>query len=199
VIDIRQETLKALRASPVVVRALVAGLTAEEAHERPEPGEWAVVEVVAHMADTDEWALARVRRMLGERDPDLPSFDQDAVAVERRYLDMDVTDVVERYAAGRADHLSVLENLDDAGWHRTGRHEEQRPDHRRALRGPCRERGRRPPRADRPHPVRYPPGGDRMTVAAVEHRWSGASGHIHTTCSSCTVKWYTTKIVDSPE
>lgn len=123
-IDIRHETLKALRVTPVVVRALVAGLTAEEARHRPGPAEWAVVEVVAHMADTDERALARVRRMLDERDPALSSFDQDALAVERRYLDMDVADQAERYAAGRADHVSLLESLDDDGWHRTGHHEE---------------------------------------------------------------------------
>jgi hypothetical protein len=124
VIDLRQETLKALRATPAVVQALTAGLDPERARRRPAPGEWAAVEVVAHLADTDERALARVRRMLAEDDPELPGFDQDALAAERRYLDMDLAEQADRYADGRAAHVTLLEGLDDAGWRRTGRHAE---------------------------------------------------------------------------
>jgi DinB superfamily len=54
---------------------------------RPGPGEWAVIEVVAHLADTEERALARVRRMLAEDNPHLEPFDQEALAVQRHYLD----------------------------------------------------------------------------------------------------------------
>jgi len=123
VIDLRAETLKALRATPAVVTALTRGLDPGQARRRPAPGEWAAVEVVAHLADTDERALARVRRMLDEDDPELPGFDQDALAVERGYLDMDLTEQARRYTAGRAAHVALLEGLDDAGWQRTGRHE----------------------------------------------------------------------------
>lgn len=71
-INLRAETLKALRATPVVAAALTAGLGGEQARRRPAPGQWAAVEVVAHLADTDERALARVRRMLAEDAPELP-------------------------------------------------------------------------------------------------------------------------------
>jgi DinB superfamily len=55
---------------------------------RPTPGEWAIIEVVAHLADTEERALGRVRRMLTEDDPQLEPFDQEALAVQHHYLEL---------------------------------------------------------------------------------------------------------------
>jgi DinB superfamily len=51
-LDRRAEIVKTLRATPVVVRALVAGIDDAQLRRRPAPGEWAIIEVVAHLADT---------------------------------------------------------------------------------------------------------------------------------------------------
>jgi DinB superfamily len=75
-LDRRQEILKTLRATPVVLRALVNGVDEAGLRRRPAPGEWAIIEVVGHLADTEERALARVRRMLAEQDPELEPFDR---------------------------------------------------------------------------------------------------------------------------
>ena len=64
----RGEILKALRAGPIILRRLVRDLPDDATRARPAPGEWAIVEVVAHLADTEERLLARTRRMLGETD-----------------------------------------------------------------------------------------------------------------------------------
>jgi DinB family protein len=56
----------------------------------PAAGEWAIIEVVSHLADTEERALARVRRMLAEDNPPLEPFDQEALAEQRRYLHLDL-------------------------------------------------------------------------------------------------------------
>jgi len=89
-LDRRQEILKTLRATPVVLRALVAEVDEARLRRRPAPGKWAIIEVVGHLADTEERALARVRRMLAEENPELAPFDQEALAEERRYLDLDL-------------------------------------------------------------------------------------------------------------
>ena len=48
---------------------------------RPEaPGKWAAIEVVQHLADAELVAGWRVRVILTEDNPALPSFDQDAFA-----------------------------------------------------------------------------------------------------------------------
>jgi hypothetical protein len=78
-LDRRGEIVKTLRATPVVLRALVEGIDDARLRRPPAPGEWAIIEVVAHLADTEERALGRVRRMLAEDTPRLEPFDQEAL------------------------------------------------------------------------------------------------------------------------
>jgi hypothetical protein len=118
----RVEIIKTLRATPVVLRALVNGVDAGRLRRRPGPGEWAIIEVVGHLADTEERALDRVRRMLAEDHPQLEPFDQAALAVQRRYLDLDLQAELARLEQLRGQHLAVLDGLDAPGWERTGQH-----------------------------------------------------------------------------
>jgi hypothetical protein len=122
--DEREEILKSMRAAPVVLRALVRDLDDATLRRRPKPGEWAVIEVVAHLADSEERARGRVEAMLGREDPELPAYDQDRLAVEGRYLERGLAAELDRYEESRARHVAILEALDEAGWRRTGRHEE---------------------------------------------------------------------------
>ena len=123
--DEREELLKALRSNPVTLRALVHDLDAAAMRRRPAENEWSVVEVVAHLADTEERALQRVRRMLDKENPAIEAFDQAALAIERRYHDMDLGEQLARFEALRAEHLTLLASLDEAGWRRPGVHQEQ--------------------------------------------------------------------------
>ena len=95
-LDRRREILKTLRATPVVLRALVTDVDDARLRRRPALGEWAIIEVVAHLADTEERALGRVRRMLAEDNPHLEPFDQEALAVQRRYLDQELQEELAR-------------------------------------------------------------------------------------------------------
>ncbi|HSK94385.1 MAG TPA: DinB family protein [Candidatus Angelobacter sp.] len=124
-IDPRLELLKTLRATPIVAEALIGSFpNTESLRRRPAAGAWAAVEVVGHLADTEEHALARVRRMVDEDEPTLDPFDPEALAIERRYLDQDVHHQLGRLAALRSEHVTLLEGLDDAGWNRVGIHGE---------------------------------------------------------------------------
>jgi len=120
----RTEILKALRAGPIVLRRLVRDLDDTTIRTRPADGEWAIVEVVAHLADTEERALARTRRMLTEQQPRLAAYDPDALAAERGYLAMDLGSELARFEGPRLETTTLLEDLDDAGWQRTGDHGE---------------------------------------------------------------------------
>ena len=121
-LDRRVEIIKTLRATPVVLRALVNEVDDAGLRRRPAAGEWAIIEVVAHLADTKERAPGRVRRMLAEDTPQLEPFDQEALAVQRRYLELDLQDELARLEQLRGQHLAVLEGLDAPGWERTDRH-----------------------------------------------------------------------------
>ncbi|MGE5288980.1 MAG: DinB family protein [Micromonosporaceae bacterium] len=117
-----EEILKTLRATPVVLRAMVGGVDDGRLRRRPAPGEWAIIEVVAHLADTEEHALSRFRRMIAADSPYLDPFDEEALAEQRRYIDRDLACELGRLERLRAEHLSELEALSEPGWERTGRH-----------------------------------------------------------------------------
>ncbi|MGE5156185.1 MAG: DinB family protein [Betaproteobacteria bacterium] len=121
--DINSEIIKTLRATPPVLNQLTAHLNPAQASWRPHPDMWAIVEIVAHMADVDERALSRVHRILHEQHPVLPAFDQEALARERRYLEMDLPTQLRRYEASRRSHIELLLSLDPGDWTRTGHHE----------------------------------------------------------------------------
>ena len=122
--DTRKEILKTLRATPLVLRALVRDISDRQLRQRPGPGEWAIIEVVGHLADTEERALGRVRRMIAEDSPWLEPFDQAALAEERRYIDRDLAGELGRLDRLRTQHVAELEAQDGAAWKRTGRHGE---------------------------------------------------------------------------
>jgi hypothetical protein len=100
--------MKTLRATPVVLRALVHGVDDATLRRRPAAGEWAIIEVVGHLADTEERALGRIRRMLAEDNPVLEPFDQEALAIQRRYLDLDLQGELARLEQLRRQHLALL-------------------------------------------------------------------------------------------
>jgi len=127
VISERDEILKGLRAGPVILARLVRDLGPEALRARPTEGEWAIVEVVAHLADTEERALARTRAMLERDGPDLPAYDPDALAQERDYLGMPLDRELARFTALRSEQVTLLGGLTDAEWQRAGQHEEHGP------------------------------------------------------------------------
>jgi len=124
VISEREEILKALRAGPIVLSRLVRNLDDSALRTRPAPGEWAIVEVVAHLADTEERALARTRAMLEREEPLLPAYDPAALAEERHYIAMAVDAELERFTALRTEQADLLSALSDDQWLRSGAHEE---------------------------------------------------------------------------
>ena len=123
-IDTRLELRKSMAAVPVILRTLRNRFDGDSLKRRPSGDEWAAVEVIAHLADGEEWALRRVKRMLAEAEPELEPFDQAALAIERRYLALDADTELARFERLRAEHLAILEALDDAGWKRVGIHGE---------------------------------------------------------------------------
>jgi DinB superfamily len=120
----RNEILKAFRAGPLVLRRLVRGLPDDVIRRRPADGEWAVVEVVAHLADTEERALGRTRRMLAEDQPFLEPYDPDLLATQRRYIEMSLAGELDRFESLRGEQTSLLEGLGDTEWERVGDHGE---------------------------------------------------------------------------
>lgn len=73
-------------------------------------GEWTAVEVIGHLADSAEIFGERVRRCIEEHRPALPSFDQDALAAERRNAERDPMELSRRLSAA---HAEIVRRLGD--------------------------------------------------------------------------------------
>jgi len=123
----RQETLDTLRALPGQIEEQVQGLSEDALRWRPSPREWSIKEVCCHLRDSFEIDGERIEHMLGEDDPFLPSYDQEALARERNYQNDSMPLVLTALRAFSGGLAYLLENLGEAEWQRTGRHEERGP------------------------------------------------------------------------
>jgi len=85
-------------------------------------GDWTAVEVIGHLADSAEIFAERVRRCIEEDRPALPSFDQDAIAKERRNAERDPMDLSRRVSAAHAQIVRLL--MDEPARSRPGIHSE---------------------------------------------------------------------------
>ncbi len=124
--DVARDLLDALRATPDVLEGVLRGCTEEQARAaRGGDEDWSVVEVVCHLRDAEERALQRVQQMRDDDDPFLAGYDQAQWARERNYAAANLREALAEFVRLRAEHVAALTALGDAGWERTGRHEEQ--------------------------------------------------------------------------
>ena len=110
----RIEIKKTLRATPVVLRTLVRGVDDGRLRDRPAPGEWAIIEVVAHLADTEERALARLEQLRGQHLAvldalDAPGWERTGQHGEHGVLSVELYET--HMAAEEVDHLAQIARL----------------------------------------------------------------------------------------
>ncbi len=106
-----------LRAHADVFRALAAGVDAEQARWKPEPGQWSILEVVNHLADEEvEDFRARLDATLrGGRVP-WPPIDPQGWVSQRAYNERDLVESLERFLSRRAESVSWLVGLVAPDW-----------------------------------------------------------------------------------
>lgn len=86
---------------------------------------WSVIEVLCHLRDAEEYALARNRAMRDQLNPSLLPYDQEQLAIERGYAKANLQDTLQTFVNLRRTHLAELAALAPADWERTGQHTEQ--------------------------------------------------------------------------
>jgi hypothetical protein len=75
-------------------------------------GEWTAVEVLGHLADTAEIFADRVERCIDEERPAIASFDQDAIAAERRNAERDPMELSQRVMNAHRRMVQLLAPMD---------------------------------------------------------------------------------------
>lgn len=112
-----------LAATPTALAHLVADVS-DTRLDASAAGEWPVRTVLAHLRD-DEFLVMRMRleRMLSERHPVFPDFDEKAWADSRNRGRDRKQQLLGDFALQRQASLNIIESLAPADWVRTGRHE----------------------------------------------------------------------------
>jgi len=107
---------------PAAVRLAVAGLTPEEQHARPGPGDWSIHEVVIHLLDNDVVCIDRMKRVIAEDNPPLLNYDEAAYIARLHPEAQSLDDALTLMEIGRRQWARVLRVLPDAAFLRHGTH-----------------------------------------------------------------------------
>jgi HAD superfamily hydrolase (TIGR01549 family) len=92
-------------------------------HLRPQPREWAPVEIIAHLRDVElEVNLPRIEAMLNQAAPFVPAADPDQWAEQRGYHRQDGPQAMADFASARMRTLAILKSLPDEAWARSALH-----------------------------------------------------------------------------
>jgi uncharacterized damage-inducible protein DinB len=114
--------IEAYAAGGEKVRRAVAGLTPEQLHARPGPGDWSVHEVVIHLADSDLVCIDRMKRVVCEDNPPLLNYDETAYMKKLFPAEQSLEDAVTQIDVGRRQWSRVLRKLPDEAFARKGTH-----------------------------------------------------------------------------
>ena len=120
----RQQLIEQYAKGHEEVSAALSGFPAAKLTARPFPGKWSAAEIVHHLSDSESIAGTRLRRLLAEKHPVIPGYDQDQLARALRYNDRDMAPALDQFRAVRIITTQLLRTLTDAQWKRQGWHTE---------------------------------------------------------------------------
>jgi uncharacterized damage-inducible protein DinB len=104
------------------LRQAVAGLDQADLTARPGPGDWSILELVIHLADSDCIAIDRMKRMLIEDNPPLLYADETAYVQKLASHEQSLDDALTLFELGRRQFARVLRALPDEAFERRGTH-----------------------------------------------------------------------------
>jgi DinB superfamily len=112
------EVLEGLNAAPARIAELTEGVPAAKLKAAPEPGEWSVVEILAHMrACGDVWG-GHIAAILAQDNPTRRGVSPRQWIRDKDYASLPFSTSLHAYAAQRAGLLELLRPLPEKDWAR---------------------------------------------------------------------------------
>lgn len=116
--------LAALRATPARLARVLRHVPRRLVARRPARGEWAVGEVMSHLADAEIALAFRIRKIAAEPRGPLVAWDQDRWADGGRYRRTPLREALATFTALRRSNLAYVARLSPAQRRQHGRHPE---------------------------------------------------------------------------
>ena len=104
------------------VRALVQGVSDEQARWRPSPTSWSILEIINHLFDEEREDFRVVLDHIlhpDQRRPGRGSIDPQGWVTARRYNERDLDESIENFLTTREDSLAWLRGLTAPDWEAT--------------------------------------------------------------------------------
>jgi hypothetical protein len=117
-----EQRMQRLERTATELGAAIKGQSAAALTRRPDEKNWAGVEVICHLRDTEEAFGNRFQMFLAMEESALLPADPDRWAVDRQYLRCDAGEAIAAFAKRRADNLAVFKALTPEQWKRGGTH-----------------------------------------------------------------------------
>jgi FMN phosphatase YigB (HAD superfamily) len=119
----REAILAVLRATPAVLQSMTANLTPQMWRLERSATEWAMIELVCHLRDTErEVHAAQLSTLVESAVPFVSRPDAAVWAKQRRYLGEDGPASIREFVAARVAALNQLEALPERLWTKPARH-----------------------------------------------------------------------------
>ena len=120
-----QNPAKVQASTPGKLDRLIKKATRARLAKRPAPGKWSVVEILAHLADTELVTGYRMRAILGAPGTPIPAYDQDSWAAAGNYARRDPRMSLRVFSTLREANLALLKSLRPEQRKHFGIHEER--------------------------------------------------------------------------
>jgi FMN phosphatase YigB (HAD superfamily) len=119
----REAVLAIMMSTPAVLRSLSASLTEEQWKHEPTHDDWAMNELLCHLADTErEIHQVQLSLMIEREGAFIPRPDSAVWASERDYMNIDGNSALREFAQARMKNIKTLKGLDENIWNRSARH-----------------------------------------------------------------------------
>lgn len=106
------------------LRRAVTGMTPEQARLRPVAGKWSTLEVICHLADSEQYFADRMKRSIAMKHPLLMGVDGFLYPEALRYQDHNLDEELDLITITRRQTARVLKLLNADAWQRTAVHSE---------------------------------------------------------------------------
>jgi hypothetical protein len=118
----RRWLLKAVRESAGELFSMFYGLNEKALRRRPQPDEWCMKEIAAHLRDAEVQWQRQLEAIAHMNEPPLPCEPVDVFPSERDYRSEKLARLLGEYEDARQETFWLLRMMDEDDWNRTGLH-----------------------------------------------------------------------------